>query len=127
MSGGLTEFGKEMRKLRIDRGEVLKNMSDKLGITSSYLSAIECGKRTVPSDLIPRLTEIYGLDDEHVAQLEAARDSSLKELRINFEDASEGQRDVALMFARTFKNLTREEIDEMMSFLSKTKEEKQDD
>ena len=127
MSGGLTEFGKEMRKLRIDRGEVLKNMSDKLGITSSYLSAIECGKRTVPSDLIPRLTEIYGLDDEHVAQLEAARDSSLKELRINFEDASDGQRDVALMFARTFKNLTREEIDEMMSFLSKTKEEKQDD
>ena len=127
MSGGLTEFGKEMRKLRIDRGEVLKNMSDKLGITSSYLSAIECGKRTVPSDLIPRLTELYGLDDEHVAQLEAARDSSLKELRINFEDASEGQRDVALMFARTFKNLTREEIDEMMSFLSKTKEEKQDD
>ena len=127
MSGGLTEFGKEMRKLRIDRGEVLKNMSDKLGITSSYLSAIECGKRTVPSDLIPRLTEIYGLDDEQVAQLEAARDSSLKELRINFEDASEGQRDVALMFARTFKNLTREEIDEMMSFLSKAKEEKQDD
>ena len=127
MSGGLTEFGKEMRKLRIDRGEVLKNMSDKLGITSSYLSAIECGKRTVPSDLIPRLTELYGLDDEHVAQLEAARDSSLKELRINFEDASDGQRDVALMFARTFKNLTREEIDEMMSFLSKTKEEKQDD
>ena len=44
----ITEFGKALRKLRIDRGETLKIMADNLEMTSSYLSAIECGKRNIP-------------------------------------------------------------------------------
>ena len=43
----MTDFAKALRILRIERGEVLKDMADKLGITSSYLSAIECGKRKI--------------------------------------------------------------------------------
>ena len=54
----ITEFGKELRKLRIDRGEILKTMAEKINVTSSYLSAIECGKRNIPADLIQKLTSI---------------------------------------------------------------------
>ena len=115
----MSEFGKELRKLRIDKGEILKNMADKLGCTSSYLSAIECGKRAVPPDLIPRLKELYGLDDGQVERLEAARDAVLKEISIGLGGASSEQRDVAIMFARTFKDLTREELEEMRGFLGK--------
>ena len=45
----LTEFGQYLRKLRIDHGDFLKDMSDVLGVTPSYLSAVETGKRNVPS------------------------------------------------------------------------------
>lgn len=41
----LTAFGKEVRKIRLDRGELLKTMADSLGVKSSYLSAIEHGKK----------------------------------------------------------------------------------
>ena len=37
----LTSLGKFLRKLRIDRGEILKDMADKLGVTVSFLSAVE--------------------------------------------------------------------------------------
>ena len=124
MGGGYTEFGKELRKLRIDRREVLKIMADRLGCTSSYLSAIECGKRTVPPDLIPRLRELYGLDEEQVARFEAARDATLKDARIDLEGASAQQRNVALMFARTFKDLSREELEKMQDFLNKEERRK---
>ena len=127
MAKEVTEFGKELRKLRIDRGDVLKKMADALGCTSSYLSAIECGKRGVPSDLIPRIQALYGLDDEQVARLEAARDSTLSNVKLDLEGASGEQRDVALMFARTFKSLSREEIEEMKRFLSKASEEGEGD
>lgn len=119
MAVGLTDFGKELRKLRIDRGEVLKTMSDKLGITSSYLSAIEFGKRSVPANMIQQLKELYDLDNTQIEQLEAARDRSLKDININLAGASGSRRDAALMFARTFKNLTDEEVEEMKTFLSK--------
>ncbi len=119
MAVGLTGFGKELRKLRIDRGEVLKTMSDKLGITSSYLSAIEFGKRSVPADMIQQLKELYNLNNTQIAQLEVARDRSLKDININLAGASDSHRDAALMFARTFKDLTDEEVEEMKNFLSK--------
>ena len=55
----VNEFGKELRKIRIDHGEILKNMADKLKMTASYLSAIECGKRNIPEELILKLKDIY--------------------------------------------------------------------
>ena len=48
----VTSFGKALRKLRIDRGMVLKNMADMLGVSSAYLSAIELGKRAIPDSLV---------------------------------------------------------------------------
>ena len=41
----ITPFGKYLRKLRIDHDEKLKDMAAKLGVTGSYLSAVEIGKR----------------------------------------------------------------------------------
>ena len=118
MAGVLTPFGKELRKMRIDRGEILKNMADKLGCTSSYLSGIECGKHSVPADLVARLQELYGLADEEAARLDAARDATLKEERLRLEDTSPQQRDVALLFARAFKELSPEDLKKMQDILS---------
>lgn len=36
-----TNYGKVLRKIRVDRDELLKDMAGKLGITSAYLSSIE--------------------------------------------------------------------------------------
>ena len=43
--GLLAEFGKFCRKLRIDQGELLKEMADKLGVSAAYLSAGKVGHR----------------------------------------------------------------------------------
>lgn len=40
----LTALGKELRILRISRGELLKDMACKLSITPAYLSSIEMVK-----------------------------------------------------------------------------------
>ena len=45
MAGELTSLGKFLRKLRIDRGELLRTMSNKLGISMSFLSSVENGKK----------------------------------------------------------------------------------
>jgi len=46
----LTRLGRFLKKLRIDNGEILKNMADKFNVTASYLSAVENGKRAFPNE-----------------------------------------------------------------------------
>ena len=55
----LTEVGRFLRKLRIDHGEILKDMADKLDVTVSYLSAVENGKRHMPSEWNERICDDY--------------------------------------------------------------------
>ena len=45
----LTMLGKFLRKLRIDRNELLKDMAGKLDVTVSFLSSVENGKKKMPS------------------------------------------------------------------------------
>lgn len=44
----LTRLGKELRKIRLDRDELMKDMARKLGVTVAYLSAVENGTRKFP-------------------------------------------------------------------------------
>lgn len=57
----LTEFGKFLRKLRIDNGELLKDMSIKLNVTPSFLSMVETGRRSVPKKWEEEIEKIYSL------------------------------------------------------------------
>jgi hypothetical protein len=44
-----TEFGKFLRTLRIQKDVSAQELSDYLGVTAAYLSAVETGKRNIPA------------------------------------------------------------------------------
>lgn len=118
----ITEFGKVLRKLRIDRGEILKTMADHLEITSSYLSAIECGKRNIPPDFIERLSNVYGLDQDQILVLNNARNKSLDSIEIKLDGISGPKRDLVLQFARKFNDMDEEVTQTLINFLRKDEE-----
>lgn len=115
----LTEFGKALRKMRIDRNEILKDMADKLKMTSSYLSAIECGKRNIPSNFISRLAEIYRLPNEEIEYLKKAESNSVDCIKINLAGNESQKRDLALQFARKFDDIDNETAKTILNFLKK--------
>jgi transcriptional regulator with XRE-family HTH domain len=45
----MTPFGAKLRELRADRGLTLLDMAKAIGVSSAYLSALEHGKRGMPS------------------------------------------------------------------------------
>ena len=57
----LTEFGKFLRKLRIDNGELLKDMAIKLNVTPFFLSMVETGRRSIPKKWEEEIENIYSL------------------------------------------------------------------
>lgn len=60
----LTEFGKAIRKIRLDKGEILKDMAKRLGVSSACMSAVENGRKNVPEKWIDQIIEFYQLDEE---------------------------------------------------------------
>ena len=79
----LTEFGKALRKIRIDRQQLLKDMANKLGVSSAYLSAVENGKRRMPQDWVSKIASIYSLDSDAQADLQNAADNSVFDVTIS--------------------------------------------
>lgn len=54
-------LGKTLKRLRGIYGYSAKEMSELLGISSSYLSEIENGKKKVSMNLLDRYSELFGL------------------------------------------------------------------
>lgn len=79
----VTNFGKFLRKLRIDEDESAEEMASKLGVTKSYLSLVETGKRTVPKKWIDLITKNYELSTFQLKELY---------LLANFYDLSEREK-----------------------------------
>lgn len=116
-----TEFGKELRKLRIDEDETLADMAEKLGISMSYLSAIEIGTRSVPSGLIEKLSAQYKLNKEAVETLNKALEQSISSIDISLQSTLPLQRDLAIMLARKLPDLSDSECEKMLSILKEGK------
>jgi transcriptional regulator with XRE-family HTH domain len=115
----LTEFGKILRKLRIDKGEILKNMADRLNMSSAYLSAIEMGKRAIPDNLVTRLIEIYALSESDIQQLKRAEAESVTQIKLDIEGASFAKKNAALVFARTFEEMDDQTVDKLLAVMKK--------
>jgi len=101
----LTAFGKFTRKLRIDKGELLKDMADKLQVTSSYLSSVEMGKRTVPQKWAEQIKEFYTLTESDYLDLLKSISESKKEVVLNLSEKNAKDKDIILSFARNFDDL----------------------
>lgn len=113
----ITELGKEIRKLRIDKGENLSSMSKKLGISISYLSAIENGTRDIPSDFVDKLGEIYHLSKERKEKFVEAEANSINKISIFLHSAICPQRQLAFTLSRKLKDLSPEECEKIMKYL----------
>ena len=55
MKEKVTAVGRFLRKLRIDYCEVLYDMAQKLGCSSAFISAIELGKRPIPTEYVTKI------------------------------------------------------------------------
>jgi len=101
----LTTFGKAIRKIRIDRNLLLKDMADALEVSSPFLSSIETGKKQVPPDFLNRLCEYYNLDAGDCQKLRDAAAQSAKEIRIDIENLDDEKKGFVLAFAKRFENM----------------------
>ena len=61
-----TSYGKFLKRLRIDTGDTLAVMAQKLDVSISLLSSVESGAREIPPELSDKIRTVYKLDRKSV-------------------------------------------------------------
>ena len=115
----LTAFGKELRKLRIEHGEVLRDMASRLDVSASFVSSVESGQKKIPANWIEKLAVLYSLSYEQISALTKAAQESVSDIKLNLTEVGLTQRNVALVFARNFSSLSEETADQILRLLEK--------
>lgn len=118
---GYTEFGELFRILRIKHHEVLADVKSFLGVSSAFISSVECGKKPIPSDWFEKLSNHYNLSKKEQDELAYAIDVSKKALKIDISTASATQKSVAIQFQRSFDGLDEKTANEIMEILERNK------
>lgn len=115
----VTEFGKFLRKMRIDCAEVLGGMAERLGVSPAYLSAIENGMRDIPNSFVEKVVAEYQLDEERAKKLAEAEAQTKGAVDVNFNQRRTDMNvvETAVMFARDFSRLTDQQMNQIKSIL----------
>lgn len=114
-----TKFGEFVRVLRIKHHEVMGDMAKVVGASLPFLSAVENGKKNVPTDWIEKIALHYNLTDIEKKELETAVEESRTQYKIVPVNAGIQQRRAAMQFARSFDEMDDETATKILELLSK--------
>ncbi len=112
----LTDFGKELRKMRIDKGERILDMANKLGVTPAFISNIEHGRKEPPSSFDTKLITAYGLTEKEAKKI--LDEYALARSNFTIQAASNLQKQTVAMFARKLPKVSSERLLELQKLMT---------
>lgn len=114
----ITALGKELRRLRLEKGEVMKDMANAINVSSAYLSAVERGKKSPSDKMITGIKNHYQLSSDEIQSLHEAVVLSQTNISIDLQDSDEEDRMLATAFARKFKGLEEGQKEQISKLLN---------
>ena len=117
----ITEFGKAIRKIRIDTDQRLADMAKLIGKSPAFISAIERGEKSPPPGFEEDIVSAYQLDWEAANLLRNLADASRETFTV--KPTSNLEREAAGLMARRmgsgFDALSQQELERIVSILKK--------
>ena len=69
----MVDFGNRLRALRIAKGWTQSQLSSRLGLTKSVISAYETALRYPSYDILIRIAALFGVSSDYLLGIEAAQ------------------------------------------------------
>lgn len=114
----ITPFGIAIRKLRLDKGLRLLDLAQQLELSSSFISAIETGKKPIPAGYVASVIQALGLTKSEERKLQRAADRS--KTAVDVDGLQGTQRELVAAFARKLDDLPPEFLDEIKKHVFKS-------
>lgn len=102
----MTPFGERIRALRIERGVSQKDMAAAVGVSPAYLSALEHGRRGVPSwTLIQKMIGYFNIIWDEAEELQRLAETSHPRVKIDTSGLSPAATALANLLADSIGKL----------------------
>ena len=114
----MTPFGDKLRRLRIARGVTQKEMAASIGVSSAYLSALEHGRRGVPSwTMIQKIIGYFNVIWDDADELEALALGSDPRVIVDTSGLSPKATELSNLLASTIGSLEEAQIAQLIAQL----------
>lgn len=110
----VTKLGAFCRELRSNNGELLYDMATLLGVSPSFLSMVEKGKKKPPVSWKEILISKYKLSGEMLEEFENAFFQATNSDSIDVSMMSSSDKELMLSFARKFNSLNKDAIRKLL-------------
>lgn len=114
----LTNIGRFLRKLRIDRGEYMQDMATVLNVSASYLSSVESGRRKAPQQWANIIIDAYDLNSEMSDELNRYFIEDKQSVNVNLKNSSIKVKELSAVFARKINSLSDDDIRKLEAILA---------
>ncbi|AZZ98262.1 helix-turn-helix transcriptional regulator [Pseudoalteromonas sp. R3] len=109
----LTDFGKAVRKARIDVGHTLKTMAEELGTSAAFLSGLETGSKKVSKEWVSKIEDFFQEEGIKIENLSTLADVANKS--VSLSGLSQQQQMLVAGFANS--SFTPDELKRFADFL----------
>ena len=114
----MTPFGERLRTLREERGILLKDMAADLGVSATYLSALEHGRRSKPNwSFVQRVIHYFNIIWDEADELQRLADLSNPRIVVETAGLSQKATLFANLLSRTIVELSDVELDAHVTLL----------
>ena len=114
----MTPFGERLRTLREERGILLKDMAADLGVSATYLSALEHGRRSKPNwSFVQRVIHYFNIIWDEADELQRLADLSNPRIVVETVGLSQKATLLANLLSRTIGELSDAELDAHVTLL----------
>jgi transcriptional regulator with XRE-family HTH domain len=111
----MTPFGAKVRALRHARGESLKEMAAALDVSAAYLSALEHGKRGLPTwYMVQRIIAHFNVIWDDAEELQRLAEISDPRIILDTSGLDPAATEFANLLAAKIRGLSRKSLDEMI-------------
>ena len=114
----MTPFGLKLRELRRAKGVSQKQMAGALGISAAYLSALEHGRRGIPTwAMVQKMIGYFNIIWDDAEELQRLAETSHPRVVIDTSGLSPRATELANRLSKDISQLDEKDIDGLMSRL----------
>ena len=110
--------------MRIERDMKLLDLAEVTGLSASFISSVETGRKSASDDFVRAMVRAFKLSPLQVVEITKHANATKKEIRLNLNNVDFSSKELATAFARRFDNLNTEEKDAVLRILNKETHER---